>query len=206
MRISTLGFAVLGLLARRERTGYQIAASLKRPVGYFWSAGHSQIYPELHRLEQLSLVQHVVVDGPGPRDTKRYAITDAGRQALSEWVVRPPAAVESPRDELLLKVYSCWLADRGAVIDMVRGERQRNLELLERYSELREEHETVWAEQIRDPATAEFGSYATLRRGLDHQRHVLSWFDWLLGVLQDAAPARPGRASPRDSSPGTPGP
>lgn len=202
MRVSTLGFALLGLLARREMTGYQLAAALKRPVGYFWSAGHSQIYPELRRLEQRSLVRFVVVDGPGPRDTKRYFITGAGRAALAEWVVQPPGPAEGERSELLLKVYSSWAADRTAVVEMVRGERRRNLQLLERFEELRAEHEAEWAAQIRDPGSEQFGSYAALRAGLSFQRHVESWFDWLIGVLEGAEsdPARDLVPDPADAT------
>ena len=60
---SNLGCALLGLLARSPSTGYDLARRMERPVGYFWSARHSQIYPELAKLERAGLVSHEVVDG-----------------------------------------------------------------------------------------------------------------------------------------------
>ena len=62
---STLGHAILGLLARRPSTGYDLARRMDRPVGWFWTARHSQIYAELARLEHEGLVDHEEVDGAG---------------------------------------------------------------------------------------------------------------------------------------------
>ena len=64
MAASTLGFALLGLLARQPRTGYELSQALRRPIGYFWTAGHSQVYPELARLDAAGYISHTVIDGP----------------------------------------------------------------------------------------------------------------------------------------------
>jgi DNA-binding PadR family transcriptional regulator len=45
--IATLGYAILGLLARQPLSGYDVAARLKVPVGFYWTAHYSQIRPEL---------------------------------------------------------------------------------------------------------------------------------------------------------------
>src|SRR5215469_6282498 len=52
VRISTLGYALLTLLAREPLSGYDLAQRMKRPLGFFWQAQHSQIYPELAGLEE----------------------------------------------------------------------------------------------------------------------------------------------------------
>ena len=176
---STLGYALLGLLAREPRTGYELAQALRIPVGYFWSASHSQIYPELARLEADSLVHSRVVPGPGPRDTKRYAISAAGRRALAAWVVMP-AELEEARSEELLKTYSLWLADPAAAREMVSGLRDRHREMLSRYERIAAEIEH---DGPLEPATPRFFDYATLRRGLSFERHAIAWCDWLLGAL-----------------------
>ena len=48
--MSTLTYAILAELARGPATGYVIAAAMRSPVGRYWTAQHSQIYPELARL------------------------------------------------------------------------------------------------------------------------------------------------------------
>lgn len=186
MSTSTLGFALLGLLARQEMTGYELSKSMKTSVGNFWTAGHSQIYPQLSTLEKSGLVVHEVIDGPGPRDTKRYAITDAGRRELGAWVAVPPRSDEPARSEILLKVFSVWLADPSGAVDMLRGQREQHDRVLRRYTESRERIELEKATAIGDPATREFASYATLRAGTSYETHVLGWLDWMIECLEHA--------------------
>jgi DNA-binding PadR family transcriptional regulator len=83
--MSTLGYAILGLLAAQPRTGYDVAKLMRAPIGYMWTAHHSQIYPELAGLEDDGMVSAAVIDGPGPRDNKRYEITPAGWHGLQDW-------------------------------------------------------------------------------------------------------------------------
>ncbi|HEY7222946.1 MAG TPA: PadR family transcriptional regulator [Micromonosporaceae bacterium] len=179
---STLGYALLGLLARRPRTGYELSQALRVPVGYFWTASHSQIYPELARLEADRLIASTVVPGPGPRDTKRYAITRTGRAALAEWVV-VPVSDDHSRSEELLKVYSIWLADPGRARAMVADRLRRHRELLAHYESIAAEFER---DAPVDPTQPRFGDVATLRYGLAYERHYIEWYEWLAGQLPDA--------------------
>lgn len=198
---STLGYALLGLLARKPRTGYELTRALRDPIGYFWTASHSQVYPELARLEAGGWVAHRVVDGAGPRDTKRYRLTAAGRRALASWAVTP-APPERSRNELLLRVYSLWLADPAAARALITGERQQHSAMLARYEQLAAEIER---DLTPDPATPLFCNYATLQRGLSFERHVISWCDWLLGALSGAGPGTPQDGPPQDGRNPSPG-
>ena len=111
--ISRLGYAILALLARQPSTGYELSARASRPLGYFWSARHSQIYPELRKLLAQGLVRFTARPGPGPRAKKVYSVTEAGLAALREWVIQPPEPAPS-RDDLVLKAYAAWTADPAA--------------------------------------------------------------------------------------------
>jgi DNA-binding PadR family transcriptional regulator len=185
---STLGYALLGLLARKPRTGYELTQALREPIGYFWTASHSQVYPELARLEARGWARYEIIAGPGPRDTKRYAITAAGRRALATWAVAPPRP-EPSRNELLLKVYSLWLADPAAARALITAEREQHSAMLARYESLAAENERGDPADLAPPA---FFDYATLRRGLSFERHVLAWCDWLVAALD----RRTGPAAP----------
>ena len=108
--MTTLGYAILGLLSREDLSGYDLKQRMAGRVGYFWSAKHSQIYPELARLEDGGYVKHSVVEQRERPDKKVYEITAEGLDALKEWVIQPPVP-RPTRDELTLKTYSVWLAD-----------------------------------------------------------------------------------------------
>src|SRR5215471_2318782 len=119
VRISTLGYALLNLLAREPLSGYDLAQRMKRPLGFFWQAQHSQIYPELAGLEEQGCILHQVVMQEDRPPKKVYTITEAGRTKLRGWVTQPPVPPPE-RSELLLKTYAIWLADPALAVDLFR--------------------------------------------------------------------------------------
>ena len=176
--MTTLGYAILGLLAREDLSGYDLTQRMKGRVGYFWSARHSQIYPELARLEDGGFVTHSVVEQRDRPDKKVYGITDSGLEALKVWVTEPPP--EKPtRDELTLKAYSVWLADGEEVARVFRAEGLKHEEQLARYEEIRTWMEDEWREDLPSPSSPHFASYATLQRGIIHERGYAEWCRWL---------------------------
>ena len=54
----TLKYAILGLLMQSSVTGYDISKAFSDGLGSFWSAKHSQIYPELKRLTEEGLIRY----------------------------------------------------------------------------------------------------------------------------------------------------
>ena len=48
----TLKYAILGLLNQKEMTGYDLMKQFESTLCEFWSAKHSQIYPELKKLTE----------------------------------------------------------------------------------------------------------------------------------------------------------
>lgn len=187
--MSTLGYAILGLLAGKPRTGYELARSMERPIGYMWTAQHSQIYPELATLESAGLVRHRVVDGPGPRDTKRYWITARGAAALDAWtdspLTQPPA-----RSELMLRVRTFWLISPQRATDFITIVRLDHENRLAVY--LAEERAfTDQRADVDNLASPDFAAYATLRAGIGYEQQLLSWCDWLLERLNTGTQATP---------------
>lgn len=174
---STLGFAILAVLARGSRTGYEIAASMRRPVGYFWTAGHSQIHTDLQKLLAASLVRYESEHGPGPQDKKVYHLTDAGLAALRAWVTEPPRT-RPERDELVLKTYASWLAEPGLV-------RRLFEEQLAEHERQVAEYEELEAGFDEPPPFGHpgFGGYATLMCGLSYERHRATWCRWMIDQL-----------------------
>ena len=80
----SLRYAILGLLARHPSTGYELTQTFDRSLRTSWHASHSQIYPELGKLERAGLVEVV---GRGARRSKTYGLTTPGRDELRRWLV-----------------------------------------------------------------------------------------------------------------------
>jgi DNA-binding PadR family transcriptional regulator len=183
MATSTLGYAILGLLARESLSGYDLMNRMRARVGFFWQARHSQIYPELARLEEGGLVIHLVVEQQDRPDKKVYSITDAGLDALREWVTAP---VKPPprRDELVLKAYSVWLADPEKASTLFREQQRLHEEQLLRYEEIEAWMEEEWGEDLHSPNSPRFASYASLQRGIRYERGSAEWCGWLADQLE----------------------
>ena len=172
--LSTLGYALLALVAKRPSSGYELAQRARRPLGYFWTATYGQIHPQLRDLAAAGLLSVEAVPGPGPHDKRVYSITEAGRCVLAAWVTKPLAR-ETERDELLLKAYAIWVADPVAA-------RRFALDQAELHRQRLAEYEAI---DIPDVPTdhPDFGSLATLRYGIGYQRHRVEWCEWLAAAF-----------------------
>ena len=178
-----LGYALLGLLARESLSGYDLASRMRERVGFFWQARHSQIYPELARLEGEEMVVHRVVEQRDRPDKKVYEITDAGLEALREWVTAP-VKPRATRDEMVLKAYSVWLADPEKAVALFREQQQLHEEQLLRYEEIEVWMEQEWGEELGLPGSSRFASYAALRRGMIYERGYAEWCGWVADRLE----------------------
>ena len=186
-RPNILGYALLGLLARGDQSGYELAQGLKDPVAFFWHAQHSQIYPELARLEVLGMVEHTRVQQSDRPDKKVYALTPRGRESLRAWL-EMPMDVPKKRDELALRTYSIWLTDPQAASALMREHAQAHAEYKAEFEQrlerlLEQNGSQMW--QLDSPW---FGVHAVLRRGIGYEREYLEWCEWMAECLERATP------------------
>jgi DNA-binding PadR family transcriptional regulator len=188
--MTTLGYAILALLSREELSGYDLASRMRARVGHFWEARHSQIYPELARLEEEGLATYRVVEQQDRPDKKVYKITPSGLEILKEWVTEPPAP-HPARDELVLKAYSLWLAEPGEAIALFRNQEQRHEEKLLEYEGMRAWMEKEWGEDVRRTDSPRFASYAALQRGIIYERGYAEWCRWIAERLAEGPRTKP---------------
>ena len=100
--LSPRSYAILGLLAIRDWTTYELARQMERGVGDIWTAARSMVYSEPKRLARLGLVR-ARTETAGRRTRTRYSITPAGLTVLRSWLAEP-GAPPAMQFEGLLKV------------------------------------------------------------------------------------------------------
>lgn len=176
--ISRLGYALLALLARQPSTGYELTARARRPLGYFWFAQHSQVYPELRRLLAGGWVRFEPAPGPGPREKKVYSVTEAGLEMLRDWVTEAPEP-ERGRDDMVLKAYAVWTADRDAAGRLFASEVARHSDRLATYEENLKVVESRHKGGQPPVTHPDFGNYAALRCGIDYEHQRIGWLRWM---------------------------
>src|SRR5918999_3825478 len=101
--LTPTSYAILGLLAIKPWTTYELAKQMDRTLNRFWPRARSKLYEEPKKLVAQGLATATPgVHGRRPRTV--YSITPRGRQALAEWLATEsaPPMFES---EHLLKVF-----------------------------------------------------------------------------------------------------
>jgi DNA-binding PadR family transcriptional regulator len=121
--LSSTGRVILGMLAFGTDTGYDIKQLVDKSTRHFWAASYGQIYPELRRLEDQGLIRGHS-EPTGGRARKVYELTDAGRDALGDWLASEEEEVYEIRDEGMLKLFFSDLAPERQ-LEMVRAIRRR---------------------------------------------------------------------------------
>ncbi len=110
-RLSPTSYALLGLLARKPQSAYELNTVMQTSlIRVFWPRAESHVYSEPKKLLAHDLVseQHEKVNG---RSRTVYTITEKGSQALSGWLGEDTEAQLRSQAEFMLKLI---LADSGS--------------------------------------------------------------------------------------------
>ena len=110
--LTTTSFAILGLLAIRPWSTYELTKQMDRSLGRVWPRAESKLYEEPKKLVAAGLAT-ASTERVGRRPRTMYSITGQGRTALAEWL-HSPGAGPVLEFEQLLKV---WFSDHGSKTD-----------------------------------------------------------------------------------------
>jgi PadR family transcriptional regulator, regulatory protein AphA len=177
-----LRYALIGLLAWRPSSGYELTKRFAVSMAHVWPVSHSQIYPELARLVADGLIEQTE---EGPRGRKTYAATPAGVAALREWM-RSTEPDYGRRSEADLREFFLWVippADALAYLERsanVYRSRLAELEIIARMVD--------WTSDAPNRATR-----LSLEKGLRNYRMLIDWANWATqeinaGALEPGGP------------------
>ncbi|MGD8111414.1 PadR family transcriptional regulator [Vibrio sp. TRT 21S02] len=175
----SLPHVILTVLSTRDATGYDITKEFSATIGYFWKASHQQVYRELNKMAQNSLVTCVLEPQEGKPDRKVYSITDAGRIALGEWFDQPTAH-PTIRDEFSAKLMACSVQDSGPY-------RLQLADLVEESRKLVNHYKDIELAYYSTPATLDKQQRLerlTLRRNLLARQAWIAWAEEVLEELE----------------------
>ena len=129
--METLKYAILGLLMKKDMTGYELTKEFNSALFEFWNASHSQIYPKLKALTKEGLIEyHIEITGT-VLEKKVYTITDAGKEAFKKWEETLYPMPSLPKDEFRLQLFFSHLASPEFRIQLLHDQLSQHLDLLQ---------------------------------------------------------------------------
>jgi DNA-binding PadR family transcriptional regulator len=165
---------LLGMLAGRPMSGYDLSKLFERFLEHLWSARHSQIYPLLADLVEDGLIRQ---SGSGPRGRKIYEITDAGLAELRAWLTETEPG-RTVRDEATLRSSLLWLLEPAQARDYLDREVAYHDAQLAHYRQLAASSTTTTA--------AERAMRVAVEAGLRHEQAMSEWARWASDQLATA--------------------
>lgn len=120
--LTTTSYAVLGLLAIKPWSSYELTQQMERSLGRFWPRAVSKLYEEPKKLVDHGLARSGA-EHNGQRSRTVYTITAKGRRALAVWLDDPG---DGPvlEFEQLLKVFFAENGTKVSTLNSLRAAEQ----------------------------------------------------------------------------------
>jgi DNA-binding PadR family transcriptional regulator len=174
MELSATAKVILGMLAARPRSGYEIKTLVDSSARFFWAASYGQIYPELKRMKNAGLITGADAS-KGARQRTVYKLTAKGKRAAREWIERAPQVFEL-RDEGLLELFFAGSIEPSRTAEIARERAARSAAVAAELSAVEEaiehRHEVEGPEYSPDA-----GSLTVLRYGIELNEWAAEWFE-----------------------------
>jgi DNA-binding PadR family transcriptional regulator len=174
MELSATAKVILGMLAGRPRSGYEIKQLVDSSARFFWAASYGQIYPELKKLEGAGLIAGDD-SSQGARQRTTFKLTAEGRRVARRWIEQPPEVLEM-RDEGLLKLFFAGAIDPKRAAEIARERAAISRAKMEQLRAIAEQ-----VEETGSPAGPEAepdpGSLTILRYGIEMSEWTAEWFE-----------------------------
>lgn len=185
--LTTTSYAILGLLAVRPWSTYELTRQMDRSLGRFWPRARSKLYEEPRKLVERGLAT-ASDEQVGRRPRTVFTITPAGRRELAGWLAAPGAGPVLEFEQLLQLSFAEHgtrddaLATLAAARAWARERNTENLAVARAYAA----GEGPFQRRAAQAMLA--GAFLT-----DFYALVASWADWAGGIVEQW-PEDPARA------------
>jgi DNA-binding PadR family transcriptional regulator len=115
-KLTTTSYAMLGLLAIKPWSTYELARQMDRSLGYVWPRARSVVYEEPKGLVEHGLAR-ARIEEFGRRTRTIYAITPKGRRALRAWLGKSSAPPLFESEALVRTIF----AEHGSRDDLIQA-------------------------------------------------------------------------------------
>ena len=170
MYMGTLKYAILGMLSRKNMTGYDMSKEFDTTLAELWNAKHSQIYPELKNLVAAGLITYDIEISGNTLEKKMYALTGKGREEFCKWQRTYHKLKPVSKDEFRLQMFfadSIPIQERIELMQLRLEEHQSKLKHLK--------DKLAVFENIPPSKDSEFTDYLVLTGAIIREEGNCQW-------------------------------
>ena len=176
----TLKYAILGLVNRKSMLGYDISKEFGEELINFWSAKHSQIYPELKKLVEEGLLEYKIEITGDVLEKKVYTITEKGKEDFLVWLQKDEKLEPTPKDQFRLRSYYSQSMEPVVyqrLLESQLGQRKKKLVKLNRLA--------IQYHQVPPFGSDKFGDYSVLAGARLREAAYIEWLELCLEAVKE---------------------
>lgn len=175
----TLKYAILGLINGKEMTGYDISKEFGQELGNFWSAKHSQIYPELKKLLEEGLLEYKIEITGDILEKKVYSITEKGKKDFLIWLAKDERIEPTPKDQFRLRAYFSRSLEPKVFKGLLESQLEQRKRKLIKLNKLMGNYQ-----ETPSYGSEKFGDYAVLVGGCIREEATIKWLELCLSSIK----------------------
>ncbi len=187
--LTSTSYAILGLLAVKPWSTYELTQQMERSLGHIWPRATSKIYEEPKKLLEHGLAR-ASEQRVGRRPRTVYSITAKGRRALATWLHEPGQGPVLEWEQLVKVFFS----DNGTKADTLA-----TLDAARQWAQARSAQTAAVGHQYLEgggPFPERSAQHSvTVRFLVDFYALVAEWARWADGIVE-AWPDDPSQAVP----------
>lgn len=170
--MGVLKYAILGLLNQKSMTGYDITKEFEEALCEFWSAKHSQIYPELKSLNEQGMVEYKIEISGNVLEKKLYSITELGKKDFMKWLELKIDIPPTFKDEFRLQLFfSDFLSDKNRE-ELIKNHLNQHRDILEHLRNNQKKFDS-----IPEKNTNAFSDYLVLLGAIMREENTCKWLE-----------------------------
>ncbi|WP_157153306.1 PadR family transcriptional regulator [Brachyspira murdochii] len=178
--MGVLKYAILGLLNQKNMTGYDITKEFEETLCEFWSAKHSQIYPELKSLNEKGMVEYKIEISGTVLEKKLYSITELGRNDFMKWLESKIDIPPTFKDEFRLQLFFSDCLSEKTREELIINHLNQHEKRLEYLKDSQKKFDGI----IPEKNTNAFSDYLVLMGAIMREENTCKWLEKCLELCK----------------------
>lgn len=159
-------------------TGYDLMQQFESALCEFWSAKHSQIYPELKKLTAEGMIEYKIEISGQVLEKKLYSITKEGQEDFLRWLGKTELMEATPKDVFRLRLFFSNRLREQERLELFEDQLRQHRMRLQHLKENQEKYSRIPSKESDD-----FSDYLVLLGGVMREEQTCKWLEQCIELI-----------------------